>query len=93
MFRHTVATALVEHAGPAVAQRVLGHRHVGTTIDAYVHVDRVALVAAVAALEQRPTPAAAGGGSARERYAFHYEPATIAELDAIAHPRCVEAGS
>lgn len=90
MFRHTVATALVEHGGPAVAQRVLGHRHVGTTIDAYVHVDRVAMVDAIAAFEQRPDPRQSVGGPARERYVFHYDPATIVELDAIAHPRTVE---
>jgi hypothetical protein len=92
MFRHTVATALVEHGGPAVAQRVLGHRHVGTTIDAYVHVDRAALVSAMAAFEQRPSPAAGGGARARERYVFHYDPTTLAELEAIARRRIGEVG-
>ncbi|MBA3741497.1 MAG: site-specific integrase [Sporichthya sp.] len=93
MFRHTVATALVEHGGAAVAQRVLGHRHVGTTIDSYVHVDRVALVAALAAFEDRPTPAEARSAASGQRYVFHYDPSTLAVLDEIAHPRVVEDGS
>ena len=68
MFRHTVATGLTEHAGVAVAQSVLGHRHVATTIDSYAHVDRVALVDAIAAFEQcgqanRTTIAAPQGGT------------------------------
>lgn len=86
MFRHTVATALVEHAGAAVAQRMLGHRHVGTTIDSYVHVDRPAMVTAVAALEERRTTVD-GATASGQRYAFHYDPTTLAVLEAIAHPR------
>lgn len=90
MFRHTVATGLVEHAGVAVAQAVLGHRHVGTTIDSYARVDRHSLVEAVAAFEQRPTVERARSLAGREKYAFHYDLRTIAELDAVAHPRPVE---
>lgn len=93
MFRHTVGTGLVEHAGVAVAQAVLGHRQVSTTVDSYTHVDRQSLVEAVAALEKQPvlptatrsTKAQAGQG----KYAFHYDLRTIEELDAVAHPRLV----
>ena len=90
MFRHTVATAMVEHGGVAVAQAMLGHRHVGTTIDTYAHIDRLALVRAVEAVEARRPPAVEGGRGP-DRYAFAYDPATIAELDAIASPRAVQA--
>ena len=89
MFRHTVATALVEHSGVAVAQAVLGHRHVGTTVDVYAHVDRHSLVEAVSAFEQRPVVDRARSHAGHEKYAFHYDLRTIEELDALAHPRLV----
>jgi hypothetical protein len=68
----------------------MGHRHVATTIDSYAHVDRVALVDAIAAFEQcgqanRTTIAAPPG-----RYVFAYDAGTLAELDAVAHPRPVK---
>ena len=90
MFRHTVATALVEHSGVAVAQAVLGHRHVGTTVDVYAHVDRDSLVEAVSAFEQRPVVDRTKTHAGQEKYAFHYDLRTIEELDAVAHPRLVE---
>lgn len=90
MFRHTVATGLVEHAGVAVAQAVLGHRHVGTTIDSYAHIDRNSLVEAIAAFEQRPAVERTRTQAGQEKYAFHYDLRTIEELDAVAHPRPVE---
>lgn len=90
MFRHTVATGLVEHAGVAVAQAVLGHRHVGTTVDSYAHVDRNSLVEAVSAFEQRPAASIARAQAGQEKYAFHYDLRTIEELDAVALPRLVE---
>ena len=90
MFRHTVATGLVEHAGVAVAQAVLGHRHVATTVDTYSHVDRHALVEAIAAFEQRPVIDRARTHAGHGKYAFHYDLRTIEELDAVAAPRLVE---
>lgn len=35
------------HRRVAIAQQVLGHRHVGTTMDTYTHVNREATVTAV----------------------------------------------
>jgi integrase/recombinase XerD len=90
MFRHTVATGLVEHAGVAVAQAVLGHRHVGTTVDSYAHVDRNSLVEAVSAFEQRPAVTIARAQAGQDKYAFHYDLRTIEELDAVALPRLVQ---
>jgi integrase len=91
MFRHTVATELVGTAGVAVAQQVLGHRHVGTTIDTYAQVDREAMVAAVAAVEQQARAGRIRRRDGRtETYAFHYDPRTVIELDAIASPRLVD---
>ncbi len=90
MFRHTVATALVEHSGVAVAQAVLGHRHVGTTVDVYAHVDRNSLVEAVSAFEQRPVIDRLKASAGQEKYAFHYDLRTIEELDAVAHRRLLE---
>lgn len=88
MFRHTVATQLTLTAGPKIAQDMLGHRHVSTTLDTYAHVDLPAMVTAVAAVEAQARAAVIGRGahgeSRAERYAFQYDPGTIAELDAIA---------
>lgn len=90
MFRHTVATGLVEHSGVAVAQAVLGHRHVATTVDIYAHIDRHSLVEAVAAFEQRPVTDGAKTEAGQEKYAFQYDLRTIEELDAAAQPRLIE---
>ena len=68
----------------------MGHRQVGTTIDSYAHIDRNSLVAAVAAVEQRPALDRARTQAGQEKYAFHYDLRTIEELDAVAHPRLVE---
>ena len=91
MFRHTVASELVRRDGVPVAQKILGHRHVGTTIDTYADTNREEMVRAVVGLEDRARAerlrAAVG---AKEKYAFHYDPRTIEELEAIASPRLVE---
>jgi hypothetical protein len=88
MFRHTVASDVVATSGVAVAQQLLGHRHVETTVDTYAHVDASALVDAVASLERRAcvevAPHGAGDG---DRYVFHYDSRTVAELEAVATPR------
>jgi integrase len=90
MFRHTVATQVVATSGVAVAQQLLGHRHVETTVDTYAHVDARALVEAVADVERQAraeiAPHGAGDGA---RYVFHYDPGTVAELEAVASPRIV----
>lgn len=100
MFRHTVATQVVAASGVAAAQQLLGHRHVGTTVDTYAHVDQQALVAAVGEIERQAeaaarTASAAAAAAAAEggavggaaRYVFHYDSQTLAELDAVATPR------
>jgi integrase/recombinase XerD len=91
MFRHAAASRLVEIAGLAVAQEVLGHRHVATTADTYAHVNIAALVRAVHDLEQRSRAAkSAPAVGERDRYAFRYDPRTIIELDAVAIPHLVQ---
>ncbi len=91
MFRHAAASRLVEIAGLAVAQEVLGHRHVATTADTYAHVNVAALVRAVHDLEQRSRAAkSAPAVGERDRYAFRYDPRTITELDAVAIPHLVQ---
>jgi hypothetical protein len=98
MFRHTVASEVVATSGVAVAQELLGHRHISTTVDTYAHVDQKALVEAVAGVERqaelaaRVAAAAAAGrprgpGESGERYVFHYDSQTLIELDAVATPR------
>jgi hypothetical protein len=88
MFRHTLASDLVTVAGPHVAQRMLGHRHVETTLEAYAHVDQTALVAAVAAVEHRSREVLSASLDGRQlRYAFHYDQTTLDVLEATATPR------
>jgi integrase len=86
MFRHGLAQRVYETAGVKVAQEILGHKHVSTTADTYVHVDQRAMVAAIAEVEaRRRTLADTPPQQVRveQRYAFAYDPATIAELEAI----------
>lgn len=95
MFRHTVASEVVATSGVAVAQQLLGHRHVGTTIDIYAHIDAGALVEAVEGLERKArTDATRGSGDMglsrdRSRYVFHYDSRTLAVLEQVASPRMV----
>jgi hypothetical protein len=49
MFRHALAQALVDNGDLKTAQDVLGHRHVTTTADTYVHTDEPAMAKALAA--------------------------------------------
>ncbi len=53
MLRHTLAQAIVETGQPKVAQDILGHSHIGTTMDVYAHTDQRAMVEAVAAAKRR----------------------------------------
>ena len=88
MFRHALAQALVETSGLKVAQEILGHRHIGTTADTYGRTDQRAMVEAVARaklwcdLDAHQPP----GPPAVDEFAFAYDPVTVAELDAVAHP-------
>ena len=49
------------HRRVAIAQQVLGHRHVGTTMDTYTHVNREATVTAVEAMPAPRAPSKAVG--------------------------------
>ncbi len=86
MFRHTVAQLLVDTAGLHVAQQVLGHRHVSTTVEEYAHVDEAAMLTALTevARQQRRAHLSVVEPS---RYAFPYSPATIAALDELGRGR------
>lgn len=88
MFRHTVAQQLVEVAGLAVAQQVLGHRNVSTTANEYAHVDQPAMVAALTevARRQRHSVLTPVTSTKTTSYAFPYSTATIAALDALTEP-------
>jgi integrase/recombinase XerD len=89
MFRHTVASRVTDTAGPHVAQELLAHRHIGTTVDTYAHVDHVALVRAVAGVEEQARAVSAHDARFTPRYAFAYDERTLAELDAVANPRII----
>jgi integrase len=87
MFRHGLAQQVYETAGVKVAQEILGHKHLSTTADTYAHVDQQAMVAAIADVEAHRRAQRAirpDGFMAAQRYAFAYDPSTIAELEAVA---------
>jgi site-specific recombinase XerD len=51
MFRHTLAQGVLETTGSLkVAQEILGHAHLSTTADLYMHVDHTAMVDAMVAV-------------------------------------------
>ncbi len=86
MFRHGLAQRVYETAGVKVAQQVLGHKRVSTTADTYAHVDQQAMVAAISDVEARRRTRVATPPEqvrAEQRYAFAYDPSTIAELEAV----------
>jgi integrase len=97
MFRHAVARAVVESSGVEVAQALLAHRQISTTIDIYAGVDTARLVHAVADAKDlfdldarrcdgaRGSPVGAIGPDGR--YVFGYNAITIAELEQIASER------
>ena len=101
MFRHALAQALVDTAGVHVAQEVLGHAHISTTVGTYARVDERAMVDALAranglfdlaAAAAATAPDAAqdedhaAGGDDDDGYVFDYAAGTLAELDAISSP-------
>jgi len=89
LFRHTLAQGMLETTGNLkVAQEILGHSHLSTTADLYMHVDHNAMVEALVAVkaafdrEQRPVHESEAG--ALERYAFPYDEVTVEELEKAA---------
>jgi len=92
MLRHTLAQAIVETGELKVAQDILGHSHIGTTLDVYAHADQRAMVEAVVAAKQRfdtvrtnaRAPATECDVAARPRYVFAYDQATVDELEGVA---------
>jgi integrase/recombinase XerD len=87
MFRHALAEAVVATSGLKVTQELLGHRHIGTTADTYVHVDQQAMIDAVGRARTWTDLAAQPPEADEEKaggFVFAYDPETISELDAIA---------
>lgn len=86
MLRHTMAQMVLEFSGNLkVAQELLGHAHVSTTADVYMHVDQDALVRAVAGVAARRSPPVtpANVSAPLSQYAFPYDAFTIAELNRL----------
>lgn len=83
MLRHTVAQQLVDVAGPVVAQQILGHANVSTTVEEYAYVDEPAMVAALTEVAHRQRRSILTPVPKVTRYAFPYSPGTIAALDAL----------
>jgi integrase/recombinase XerD len=81
MLRHTVAQLLVDTAGVHVAQQVLGHRHVSTTVEEYAYVDEAAMLTALTEVARRQRRARLTVVDPPRRYAFAYSEDTIAALD------------
>lgn len=89
MFRHLLAQTVLEVTGNLkAAQDLLGHAHISTTADLYMHADHAAMVKAVAAvkfsLDKKAIPADAKETAPPLRYAFPYDATTIEELDKAA---------
>jgi integrase len=89
MFRHTLAQGVLETTGNLkVAQEILGHAHLSTTADLYMHVDYAAMVDAVVAVKiasDRERNSHAEPIMVRsERYAFPYDDITLDELEKAA---------
>jgi integrase/recombinase XerD len=89
MFRHTLAQGVLDTTGNLkVAQEILGHAHLSTTADLYMHLDHSAMVDVLATvkasfdMEQKPigVPATA----MPMRYAFPYDEITLEELEKAA---------
>jgi hypothetical protein len=100
MFRHTLAQGILETTGNLkVAQEILGHAHVSTTADQYMHVDETAMVKALVnvkeafeaspdgTLQQAPSTEALEAGNRpspdQHRYVFAYDAITLEELEAV----------
>ncbi|MCU1327520.1 MAG: integrase family protein [Bryobacterales bacterium] len=82
MFRHLLAQTILEVTGNLkAAQDMLGHAHISTTADLYLHADQAAMVNAVAAVRFcfDKDPAIPGGKAPAPplKYAFPYDSETI----------------
>jgi site-specific recombinase XerD len=89
MFRHLLAQTVLEVTGNLkAAQDLLGHAHISTTADLYMHADQAAMVNAVAvvkfSLDKAAIPAGAKSTAPLLKYSFPYDPTTIEELDKAA---------
>jgi hypothetical protein len=89
MFRHLLAQTVLEVTGNLkAAQDLLGHAHISTTADLYMHADQAAMVNAVAAVkfsfDKKPVRADGKPIAPPLRYAFPYDATTIEELDKAA---------
>jgi site-specific recombinase XerD len=82
MFRHGLAEAVIAVSGVAVAQQILGHRHLGTTAEFYARVDEVSMVRGIQAAARLAS--AARVEPAAVRWAFDYDNFTHEELDKLA---------
>jgi len=95
LLRHTLAQGVLETTGNLkVTQELLGHAHLSTTAEQYARVDEGALVEAVTAARAAfdATRDADRGDTTittPPRYAFAYDPLTIAELEQIALPPAI----
>jgi site-specific recombinase XerD len=88
-FRHTLAQGVLETTGNLkVAQEILGHAHLSTTADLYMHVDYAAMVDAIVAAKATSDRERDAGGQPSvpfpERYAFPYDEITMEELEKVA---------
>ena len=88
-FRHTLAQGVLETTGNLkVAQEILGHAHLSTTADLYMHVDYAAMVDAIVAAKTASDRERNSGSQTAvplpERYAFPYDEITLEELEKVA---------
>jgi site-specific recombinase XerD len=85
LFRHTLAQGVLDTTGNIkVAQEILGHAHLSTTADLYMHVDQQAMVTALAAVKtgaERSTTQRTWPTRKAAQYAFDYDDQTVAELE------------
>jgi integrase len=85
MFRHLLAQTVLEVTGNVkAAQDLLGHAHISTTADLYMHTDQAAMVQAVAAVKfsfEKTAELSKKTTGQPLRYAFPYDATTIEELD------------
>jgi hypothetical protein len=89
MFCHTLAQGVLDTTGNLkVAQEILGHAHLSTTADLYMHLDHSAMVDALASVKATfDKEQKISGVSAKalpERYAFPYDEITLEELEKVA---------
>ena len=97
MFRHLLAQTVLQVTGNLkAAQDLLGHAHISTTADLYMHADQAAMVNAVAAVkfsfDQETVPPSDKPTMPPLKYAFPYDAETIEELDRAAASGLLQSG-